>query len=96
MSNTDHRKQSLYFPEEMLGEIQKQAERQAVKRERVLRGDASPSEDFVRERVFCKGSGHASDRSASGGGRAIHTDGLPCNPTGARQESEDAHENSEL
>ncbi len=28
MSNTDHRKQSLYFPEEMLGEIQKQAERQ--------------------------------------------------------------------
>ena len=28
MSNTDHRKQSLYFPEEMLSEIQKQAERQ--------------------------------------------------------------------
>lgn len=28
MSNTDHRKQSLYFPEEMLIEIQKQAERQ--------------------------------------------------------------------
>jgi uncharacterized small protein (TIGR04563 family) len=28
MSNTDHRKQSLYFPEEMLGEIQREAERQ--------------------------------------------------------------------
>lgn len=28
MSTTDHRKQSLYFPEEMLGEIQTQAERQ--------------------------------------------------------------------
>ncbi|MBL8952740.1 MAG: TIGR04563 family protein [Myxococcaceae bacterium] len=28
MSTTDHRKQSLYFPEEMLGEIQAQAERQ--------------------------------------------------------------------
>lgn len=28
MSNTDHRKQSLYFPEEMLAEIQREAERQ--------------------------------------------------------------------
>lgn len=28
MSTTDHRKQSLYFPEEMLGEIQREAERQ--------------------------------------------------------------------
>jgi len=28
MSTTDHRKQSLYFPEDMLSEIQKQAERQ--------------------------------------------------------------------
>lgn len=28
MSNTDHRKQSLYFPEDMLGEIQREAERQ--------------------------------------------------------------------
>ena len=28
MSTTDHRKQSLYFPEDMLGEIQTQAERQ--------------------------------------------------------------------
>ena len=28
MSNTDHRKQSLYFPEEMLEEIQREAHRQ--------------------------------------------------------------------
>jgi uncharacterized small protein (TIGR04563 family) len=28
MSTTDHRKQSLYFPEDMLGEIQREAERQ--------------------------------------------------------------------
>lgn len=28
MSTTDHRKQSLYFPEEMLTEIQHEAERQ--------------------------------------------------------------------
>ncbi len=28
MSTTDHRKQSLYFPEDMLLEIQKEAERQ--------------------------------------------------------------------
>lgn len=28
MSTTDHRKQSLYFPEEMLGEIESQAHRQ--------------------------------------------------------------------
>jgi uncharacterized small protein (TIGR04563 family) len=28
MSTTDHRKQSLYFPEEMLVEIQREAERQ--------------------------------------------------------------------
>jgi uncharacterized small protein (TIGR04563 family) len=28
MSNTDHRKQSRYFPEEMLREIQREAERQ--------------------------------------------------------------------
>jgi hypothetical protein len=28
MSTTDHRKQSLYFPEDMLSEIQRQAERQ--------------------------------------------------------------------
>ncbi len=28
MSNTDHRKQSLYFPEDMLEEIQREAHRQ--------------------------------------------------------------------
>ena len=28
MSGTDHRKQSLYFPEEMLEEIQREAQRQ--------------------------------------------------------------------
>jgi uncharacterized small protein (TIGR04563 family) len=28
LSTTDHRKQSLYFPEDMLGEIQREAERQ--------------------------------------------------------------------
>lgn len=28
MSTTDHRKQSLYFPEDMLGEIQREADRQ--------------------------------------------------------------------
>jgi uncharacterized small protein (TIGR04563 family) len=28
MATTDHRKQSLYFPEEMLREIEEQAERQ--------------------------------------------------------------------
>ena len=28
MSTTDHRKQSLYFPEDMLHEIQREAERQ--------------------------------------------------------------------
>jgi uncharacterized small protein (TIGR04563 family) len=28
MSTTDHRKQSLYFPEEMLGEIEHESERQ--------------------------------------------------------------------
>lgn len=28
MAGTDHRKQSLYFPEEMLAEIQREAERQ--------------------------------------------------------------------
>lgn len=28
MAGTDHRKQSLYFPEEMLVEIQREAERQ--------------------------------------------------------------------
>lgn len=28
MSTTDHRKQSLYFPEDMLVEIQREAERQ--------------------------------------------------------------------
>lgn len=28
MSTTDHRKQSLYFPEDMLEEIQREAERQ--------------------------------------------------------------------
>jgi len=28
MSNSDNRKQSLYFPEEMLNEIQKEADRQ--------------------------------------------------------------------
>ena len=28
MASTDHRKQSLYFPEEMLREIQQQADRQ--------------------------------------------------------------------
>ena len=28
MSTTDHRKQSLYFPEEMLGEIELEAQRQ--------------------------------------------------------------------
>jgi len=28
MATTDHRKQSLYFPEEMLGEIEVEAQRQ--------------------------------------------------------------------
>lgn len=28
MATTDHRKQSLYFPEDMLNEIQKEADRQ--------------------------------------------------------------------
>lgn len=28
MSTTDHRKQSLYFPEEMLNEIEREAQRQ--------------------------------------------------------------------
>lgn len=28
MAGSDHRKQSLYFPEEMLGEIQREANRQ--------------------------------------------------------------------
>ena len=47
MSNTDHRKQSLYFPEEMLGEIQREAERQ----DRSLSWVVQQAWKIARERI---------------------------------------------